>query len=366
MKIAHLTSVHPRYDTRIYYKMCCSLTSIGKVYLVCADGKGNDKIKNVNIIDVGKKKSRTHRMIASVNLIYKKAVDLDADIYHLHDPELIRIGLKLLKKDKKVIFDSHEDVGATILDKHYLKPYIRKMFFMIYKLYEKYSLKKFSGLIAATPYIKKQLLNINSNSIDVCNYPIISELENNKSKTFYDNFNVCYVGGITKNRGLLELVRSLEITKNLVTLNLVGNFSPKSFEKELKKEPGWKHVHYHGYLDREQVKKIYNKSMIGLVTLYPTRNDINSLPIKMFEYMISELPIIASNFPLFVNIFNENKCGLNVDPKNPLEIANAIDYLIENLEVRKEMGQNGKKNVIKNYNWTLEEKKLIKFYNSLQ
>jgi glycosyltransferase involved in cell wall biosynthesis len=86
----------------------------------------------------------------------------------------------------------------------------------------------------------------------------------------------------------------------------------------------------------------------------------------MFEYMISELPIIASNFQSFINIFNENKCGLNVDPKNPLEIANAIDFLIENPDARKEMGQNGKKAIINNYNWTLEEKKLIKFYNSLR
>ena len=137
-----------------------------------------------------------------------------------------------------MIFDSHEDVGATILDKHYLKPYLRKMIYMIYKLYEKYSLKKFSGIIAATPYIKKQLLNINSNSIDVCNYPIISELENNKSKTFSDNFNVCYVGGITKKRGLVELVRSLEITKNSVSLNLAGNFLSKAFEKEIRNLPG--------------------------------------------------------------------------------------------------------------------------------
>jgi glycosyltransferase involved in cell wall biosynthesis len=346
--------------------MCCSLTNIGKVYLVCADGNGNEIIKNVNIVDVGKRKSLIQRMTTSVNLIYKKAIDLDADIYHLHDPELIRIGLKLIKKGKKVIFDNHEDVGATILDKYYLKPFLRKIIYKIYKLYEKYSLKKFSGLISATPYIKKQLLHINSNSIDICNYPIIAELENNKSKTPSDNFKVCYVGGVTKKRGLIELVRSLEITKNLVSLNLVGNFYPKSFEKELKKEPGWKRVNYLGYLDREQIKKVYDESIIGLVTLHPTRNYINSLPIKMFEYMISELPIIASNFQSFINIFNENKCGLNVDPKNPLEIANAIDFLIENPDARKEMGQNGKKAIINNYNWTLEEKKLIKFYNSLR
>ena len=47
MKITHLTSAHPRYDTRIFIKMCSSLAKIKnyKVSLVVADGKG-DEIKN--------------------------------------------------------------------------------------------------------------------------------------------------------------------------------------------------------------------------------------------------------------------------------------------------------------------------------
>ena len=55
MKIAHQTSVHSRYDSRIYHKMCCSLTALGKDYLVCIDSKSNELIKNVKIIDVKKK-----------------------------------------------------------------------------------------------------------------------------------------------------------------------------------------------------------------------------------------------------------------------------------------------------------------------
>ena len=49
-KFTHLTSVHPRYDTRIFHKMCVSLAGHGhEVALVVADGKG-DEIKNrVNI-----------------------------------------------------------------------------------------------------------------------------------------------------------------------------------------------------------------------------------------------------------------------------------------------------------------------------
>ena len=204
MKIAHLTSVHLRYDTRIFHKMCCSLTALGKVYLVCADGKGDEVIEDVNITDVGKNKSRILRMISSVNLIYKKAIDLDADIYHLHDPELIRIGFKLIKKGKKVIFDSHELIQDQILSKHYLPKFLRSTVSKIYSMYEKYSLKKFH-LIGATPHIRDYLKKINNDAIDICNYPILENhiVDNRDTAKQSDKVNyICYVGGISKIRGI--------------------------------------------------------------------------------------------------------------------------------------------------------------------
>ena len=60
-KIAHLTSVHPRYDTRIFYKMCKSLTKKYEVNLVVADGKGDEKKDNIRIFDIGKAKNREER-----------------------------------------------------------------------------------------------------------------------------------------------------------------------------------------------------------------------------------------------------------------------------------------------------------------
>ncbi len=88
VKVCHVTSVHPRYDTRIFIKECTSLANVGyDVTLLVADGK-TDEIKNgVKIISVtGIPKSRFQRIIKSSNIMYKKALEVDAEIYHLHDP----------------------------------------------------------------------------------------------------------------------------------------------------------------------------------------------------------------------------------------------------------------------------------------
>ncbi|CBJ83429.1 putative Glycosyl transferases group 1 [Xenorhabdus bovienii str. Jollieti] len=366
MKIAHLTSVHHRYDTRILLKECTSLSTFGyDVYLIVADGKEDELIQNINILDVGKPSGRLNRILTSTNKIYKKALEVDANIYHLHDPELIPIGLKLKKKGKIVIFDSHENVSQQILGKPYLQKSLKKIISRLYSYYEKYSLSKFDGIISATTSIKEKLIKINKNTIAVNNFPIINDITNTNIIWDKKENRICYVGAISNIRGIKEMVESVSDIKTNTKITIGGNFPNNKFENEVKNNKNSNEIEFLGFLNRKQINELFSISKAGLVVLHPTINYLDSLPVKMFEYMAAGIPIIASNFPLWKEIISSNNCGLLVNPLEPTEIANAIDFIINNSDISKEMGKNARVAIEKKYNWSIECEKLLDFYTKI-
>jgi len=90
------------------------------------------------------------------------------------------------------------------------------------------------------------------------------------------------------------------------------------------------------------------------------------LPNKLFEYMASGKPVVASNFPEMRRIIEEGRCGLLVDPTDPGDIARAVLYLLEHPQEAEEMGRRGRKLVEERYNWEDMEKALGEVYARLR
>lgn len=366
VSVCHLSSAHTRYDVRIYMKECRSLAMAGyAVFFVVADGQGDEIKEGVSIRDVGVSKGRLSRMLKTTKNVFNQAKHLDADVYHLHDPELIPVGLKLRKLGKTVIFDAHEDFPKQLLTKPYLNKFVAFLLSNFFSIYERWAFKRFNALVAATPSIQRSLSKVNGNVVEINNYPLLGELNADSVSWNLKKGAVCYVGAVSSIRGIKQLVSAMALVKSTTRLQIAGKFSEREIRKQVVEHEAWRLCDDHGLVNREGVREILSRSFAGIVTFLPVANHLDSQPNKMFEYMSAGVPVIASHFPLWRDIISGNNCGICVDPEDPQAIANAIDLLSNDHVLAKEMGCNGQRAVLERYNWSIEETKLIALYTKL-
>ncbi len=369
MNICHLTTVHKAEDIRIFVKECSALAAFGhNVSLLVANGQSQTK-NNVQIIGVKVPiTSRMSRITGGVSAVLKKAIEVDADVYHFHDPELLFAGLRLKRLGKKVIYDVHEDVPEQILSKHWIPKPLRKFVAFCVKKLEKFASARFDAVVTATPHINERFKQYNNQATTVHNYPVLNELNQptNEERVFQQP-RLTYIGGISEIRGIKEMLQAVEFVNKTtnVELLLAGNFIDSS-EQEVKTLPGWKYTNFVGFLNRVEVKELLNKATTGFVLLHPEPRFEVSLPIKMFEYMSAGIPVIVSDFPLWQTIVEKSGCGICVNPKNNEAVVKAITQMIEHPELALKMGQNGRKAIEETYNWEAESKVLQAVYEKLK
>lgn len=366
-KAVHLTTVHPPFDTRIFHKEAKTLVKAGYDVTLIAQHDKDDFVDGVKIIALPKPRNRFTRIFGLTWRAFLLALRQRAAVYHFHDPELLPIGLCLkLLTQAKVIYDVHEDVPQQILTKYWLPAPLRKPLAMVSNLVEKLLARAMDAIVVATEGIATNFRGLNP--VVVHNYPDLGMLPNPPIARKERNEKVLvYVGGLSKLRGALELVRALEHLDHIdnLWLDLIGRFEPPELERELQALPGYRRVRYLGWLPWKEAWGHAKTADIGLVLFLPAPNHKRSLPNKLFEYMAAGLPVVASNFPLWREIVEGNNCGLCVDPLNPEAIAEAIEYLITHPEEARKMGENGRRAVEEKYNWEKEAQKLLALYEGV-
>ncbi len=364
--VVHLTSAHPRYDNRIYLKECRSLATAGyDVSIVVADGQGCELTGQIKIHDVGRFHNRMQRLLKAPQRVYEQAVRLNASLYHIHDPELIPVGVKLKRGGSTVIFDAHEDLPRQLLTKPYLGRLTGLVLANVASFFEKRTCSEFDAIIAATPAICDKFREINSQCFEVCNYPSLAEVDGHLScHVGARKHELAYIGVISRIRGAIEMIDAMERIEK-AQLNLAGTCNDPRLRNTLVKRAGWSRVNELGQVSREEAAAVRARSVAGIVTFLPAPNHLDAQPNKMFEYMGSSLPVIASNFPLWHKIVQGNQCGLCVDPTNPDSISRAITRLLSCPEEARMMGANGHTAVLRKYNWDVAEKELLKAYRAV-
>lgn len=357
----HITTVHPRHDTRIFHKECVSLASSGHdVVLIVADGKGDELREDVTINDIGLAKGRMHRVLALTYRAAIAALKLNADIYHFHDPELLLMVRRLKKSGAVVIFDDHEDFPLQLYKKHYIPNILKKPTSLVSRKLIDFFCSKADGVIAATNHISKKHLDNSVSATDVNNYPSIREFKDYK-KTPNQPGCVSYIlTGLTEVRAVKELVLTARSNSGIF-YQITGSFLSNEYKQKVLSLAGT-NVEFTGRINREKVLDLLARTKVGIALSYHKPSSMHSQPTKIYEYMLAGVPVICSNIPFWESIVVDNGCGISVDPTDINKISEKINFLIDNPDIATAMGERGRQAVIKKYTWEGEFKKLILFY----
>lgn len=366
-KIAHLTSVHPPFDNRIFFKECKSLAEAGADVVLIAVHERDELVEGVRIRAVASAGNRLQRMLRTVWRIYRTALAEDAAVCHLHDPELLLIAPFLRLRGKRVIFDMHENTPKSLLTKGWIPGPLRPLLAAAFRLAERLLLRGVPVIFAERSYRRDYPWV--STAAEVLNLPRVDDLVRLQAPA-YPTPTVGYIGAVSPVRGSLITLEALHLLQKQgcpVHFECVGlrRESDRQAMTELVEAYGLEGVSLRPYMKPAEGWAHIARCHAGLAILKPIPNYLESYPTKMFEYMALGLPVITSHFPLYREVVEGAGCGLLVDPEDPEAIAAAIRWIVEHPAEAAEMGRRGREAVSARYSWSFEAQKLLRFYQQI-
>jgi glycosyltransferase involved in cell wall biosynthesis len=342
--------------------MCRSLAASGcrVTYIVPTESNGEEAGVAIRALPPGR---GPRRRISNLFRVLAAALRERGDVYHFHDPELLLVGVVLKLFGKRVIYDVHEDVPKQILTKYWIPRSLRRLVSRIAWCVEFVTSRLCDGIVTATPSIARKFPS--RKMVVVQNFPLRHEIARHESTPFVERpANAIYVGGISVERGIHQVLAAMQRLDESVSAKLIlaGVCQPASLAEELASSAASADIEFRGWCSRDQVQQMMASACAGIVTFLPLPNHVEAQPNKLFEYMSAGLPVIASDFPLWREIVEKNQCGLLVDPEEPIEIADAVAYLLLHPQEAEAMGRRGRQAVEERFNWDREAEVLVNFY----
>lgn len=368
--------MHDWQDDRIFQRACVGMARFGhEVHLVAIkdeDSKESEFIsRGVHIHLTPRRQGWKRRWFCSIDVI-NKAIELNADIYHFHDPDLLPHVNKLKKNCPKsaVIYDIHENYAGRFADWG-LPAFLGNWF----RRYEIRKINSIDGITVVSESMKglfkdaKVPVEVTRNSADLHRLKEI----NFDEKTEDGGAPVIVTSGSHSHaRNCLQTVQAIPFTKGPNDIKPIfqfvgrymGNIKDEMIEQS-KKDSTEDQLQLDGMIPWDENFKRIARAFCGCVFYEDNPNNRVGVPNRLFEYMYCGLPVVVSNFPELKAIVDDADCGLIVDSEDPKSIGQALSTLLSDPVRSKQMGENGKEALAKKYGYHVDLEKLNAFYLSL-
>jgi hypothetical protein len=286
-----------------------------------------------------------------------------ADVYHLHDSELIPAGLVLKAFGKRVIYDAHEHLPRQMLNKEWIPRRLRQPVAAAANLLEMIADRLFDGIVVANPSTEQRFSPAHTALVE--NFARMGPNAGHPVPLRQRGISVLYLGGLTAHRGIWQMIDAIRILdRPAARVVLAGPVDP-ALDLHSVELPSAV-IEFPGQLARDEADAALLNSQIGLSVLQPVPNFTEGhYPTKLFEYMAAGMAVVASDFPLYRQVVEQARCGLLVDPSDSGAIAEAIAYLLDHPDEAEVMGARGRAAVIERYTWPIAERSLLQLYGAV-
>ncbi len=365
----HLAPGHVTFDTRVFVKECSTLVAAGHRVSLLVRHDRDEIVDGVRIIPLPAWRSRSDRFLGSTLRCLRIALRERADVYHLHDAEMLLVGALLALLGRTVVLDSHEDYPRLARDRTWIPALLRPLVAAAVGLLERAVTPLFAAVISAEDEGAKRFRGKRVRVVR--NYALPSEFSATEDVAWEARERrLAYVGAITRHRGAIEMVDVLGALDRPgeadVRLTLIGPVGESGLDEEMRGRAGWPRVDQLGLCDRSTVAAELARARVGFVLWHPTRKHAEgAVPVKLFEYLAAGLPVIASDFPAIRDVVEQADVGVLVDPHDVDEITAAVRTLLDDPEGAAAMGKRGRELVRERYTWDSQAAILVGLYAEL-
>lgn len=323
------------------------------------------RVGDIDVVHVPRPSSRLERMSKTQYNVLRRALELKAQVYHFHDPELLLTGMALRKAGARVVFDVHEDIEKDLLYKPWIHEKLRPLVAKTLPGVMRAAAARLSAIVAAWPNTGK---SFKQQTTVVRNYPEIDEFASDPFRPFSERANhILYTGELNVMRGIHEMLAAFAIVRDEfpdAQLHLAGRFEDPALEDRVR-NMSREGVFFHGWIERETFRRMLNNAKVGLAIAHPTPAYVTTPSTKIYEYLSAGLPAIVSDFPVWREPVDATQGGFAVDPLDPPAIAAAMKTVLRDPVAAQAMGERGRQAIRERFNWRNEANRLVELYESL-
>jgi len=368
-RICHVSTVHPASDARIYAKEALTLARAGYAVTLVAVEREEDYSQHVRVLQLPAQSSRLGRIFGLQWRAWWLALRTGAQAYHLHDPELLPVGIALsIVSRVAVVYDAHEDYPAHMKHKSWIRPCFRQIAYSAIRATEKLAARTLSAVVVPTEPLAERFRRWGAKTVVLRNFPVM-EVDDRTLAVPCKQYDVIHVGSLSMERldFFLRCVAELERRGNSLRWCFLG--VTKSIQlwgqAQLASRGLASRVSFLDPVPHSQVGAFLRLSRLGISHHKDEARFRVALPVKVLEYMKEGIPVVASRMPLLESLPGMEKAARLVEPEDARGFSEAIQAILTDCGIETAMGDAGKRAVAASLNWEYESERLVFLYQEL-